>query len=216
VSRALAALLVGLLFALPAAGSTSSARILFDEPHGSSFDLVEIDADATNYLDGPNCVQNTSAEIFDSDPVWSPDGNEIAYVKKVGQAENVWLMRPDGAAQRQVTSDGGEKAVPQLAAEGSPARLRRGRRRVHPPRGRFACADRHRRGAGLVAGRLADRVLGAGRHLDDRPGRSESGARDRHSTGLQPGLVAGRLDDRLRRDAVLALPTERLGADLVA
>jgi hypothetical protein len=110
VSRALAALLVGLLFALPAAGSTSSARILFDEPHGSSFDLVEIDADATNYLDGPNGVQNTSAEIFDSDPVWSPDGNEIAYVKKVGQAENVWLMRPDGAAQRQVTSDGGEKA----------------------------------------------------------------------------------------------------------
>jgi hypothetical protein len=48
VSRALAALLVGLLFALPAAGSTPSARILFDEPHGSSFDLVEIDADATS------------------------------------------------------------------------------------------------------------------------------------------------------------------------
>jgi hypothetical protein len=131
-----------------------------------------MDADGSNQQrlthDGPNGVQNTSAEIFDSDPVWSPDGNEI------------------------------------------------GRRRVHPPRGRFACADRHRRGAGLVAGRLADRVLGAGRHLDDRPGRSESGACDRHSTGLQSGLVARRLDDRLRRDAVLALPTERLGADLVA
>jgi Tol biopolymer transport system component len=151
---ALAIAAVALVVVLPAGGSTPSARILFDEPHGSSFDLVEIDADATNYLDltpgdqtfyagdqdgswspdgsrilftshrdsnvsteiyvmsadgsnqrrltndGPNGVQNSSPEIFDSDPVWSPDGNEIAYVKKVGQAKNVWLMRPDGTAQR--------------------------------------------------------------------------------------------------------------------
>jgi hemolysin type calcium-binding protein/uncharacterized protein DUF11/WD40 repeat protein len=31
-------------------------------------------------------------------------------VKRVGQADNVWLMRPDGSNQRQITSDGGQKA----------------------------------------------------------------------------------------------------------
>jgi TolB protein len=164
VGRAFAALLVGLLFVLPAAASTPGARILFEEQHGSSTDLVEVDADATGYLnltpgdqtffvsdsegswspdgsrvaftshrdsnvsteiyvmnadgssqqrlthDGPEGVQNSSTETFDSNPLWSPAGNAIAYLKSVRSAVDVWLMRPDGSAQHPLTADGGMKA----------------------------------------------------------------------------------------------------------
>jgi TolB protein len=169
---ALAIAAVALVVVLPAGGSTPSARILFDEPHGSSFDLVEIDADATNYLDltpgdqtfyagdqdgswspdgsrivftshrdsnvsteiyvmdadgsnqrrltndGPNGPQNSSAEIFDYDPAWSPLGGTIAYLKSVRAVVDVWLMYPDGSGQRALTSDGGEKFDLQWAPVG--------------------------------------------------------------------------------------------------
>jgi Tol biopolymer transport system component len=145
------ALLSVTIFALPAAGSTPGARILFNETHGPGYDIVETDAGATSYLnltpgdqtsyasdqdgswspdgsrivfsshrdsnvsteiyvmdangsnqrrlttDGPNGVQNSSPEIFDIDPVWSPLGDAIAYVKSVHSAKDIWLMRPEGA-----------------------------------------------------------------------------------------------------------------------
>jgi TolB protein len=172
VRRALAVSLLGLLFALPAAGSTAGARILFEQPHSSSTDLVLVDADATGYVnltpgdetfyvadqegswspdgsrivftshrdsnvsteiyvmdadgsnqrrltrDGPNGVQNASPEVFDSAPVWSPAGDTIAYLKSVHGADDVWLMRPDGSDQRQVTRNGGRKESLQWSRSG--------------------------------------------------------------------------------------------------
>jgi Dipeptidyl peptidase IV (DPP IV) N-terminal region/WD40-like Beta Propeller Repeat len=167
--------LLALLFALPAAGSTPGGRILFDEQHGSSTDLVEVDADATDYAnltpgdqtfyvsdsegswspdgsrivftshrdsnvsteiyvmnadgsnqqrlthDGPQGIQSSSTEIFDSNPVWSPAGNAIAYLKSVHGAVDVWMMRPDGSDQHALTGDGGMKS--QLAWAPGGARL---------------------------------------------------------------------------------------------
>jgi Tol biopolymer transport system component len=173
VRAALAIAAVALVVVLPAAGSTPGARILFNETHGPGYDIVETDADATNYLnltpgdqtsyasdqdgswspdgsrivfsshrdsnvsteiyvmdadgsnqrrlttDGPNGVQNSSPEIFDLDPVSSPLGGAIAYVKSVHSAKDIWLMRPDGSDQHRLTSDGGEKSLLQWTPAGS-------------------------------------------------------------------------------------------------
>jgi Tol biopolymer transport system component len=173
VRRALGVVLLGLLFALPAAGSTPGAHILFEQAHGSPTDLVLVDADATNLVnltpgdqtfyvsdgegswspdgsrvvftsrrdsnvsteiyvmnadgsnqqrlthDGPEGVQNTSAEAFDTNPVWSPDGSRIAYLKWVRGAIDVWVMRPDGSGQRPVTADGGMKSQLAWAPDGA-------------------------------------------------------------------------------------------------
>jgi Tol biopolymer transport system component len=96
--------------------SPDGSRIVFASHRNSnvSTEIYVMDGDGSMVRrltnDGPNGVQSTSAEVFDHAPVWSPSGGTIAYLKSVRGMVDVWLMRPDGSDQRQLTSDGGNKA----------------------------------------------------------------------------------------------------------
>ncbi len=46
--------------------------------------------------------------IKDANPVWSPDGNYIAYSSSKGGTSNIWIMRHNGSDKRQVTQKGGQ------------------------------------------------------------------------------------------------------------
>jgi Tol biopolymer transport system component len=95
--------------------SPDGSRLVFTSHRDSNVatEIYVMDADGSDQRrltnDGPNGVQSTSAEVFDRAPVWSPSGGTIAYLKSVRGAVDVWLMRPDGSDQRQLTSDGGNK-----------------------------------------------------------------------------------------------------------
>jgi hypothetical protein len=104
--------------------------------------------------DGPNGVQNSSPEIFDLDPVWSPLGDAIAYVKSVHSAKDIWLMRPDGSDQHRLTSDGGEKSLLQWTPRRQSDPLLDARRHVRRLRARRVAGEAGRRdGRGALAGR---------------------------------------------------------------
>src|SRR4051812_25621553 len=166
-----AALMLGvlaLLTAVPAAGSTPNARILFNE----GGDLVTLDADGTTFRnltpgnatfyvsdsegswspdgsrlvftshrdsnvsteiyvmdaggsnqqrlthDGPDGVQTTAGNVFDTSPQWSPAGTAVAYLKSVKGDVNIWLMAPDGSGQHALTSDTGQKSALSWSPDG--------------------------------------------------------------------------------------------------
>lgn len=62
-------------------------------------------------VDGRNLVRLTENETWDKEPVWSPDGQKIAFVSgRTGNSE-IFTMNPDGTGITQITdnplSDGG-------------------------------------------------------------------------------------------------------------
>lgn len=95
--------------------SPDGSQVVFTSHRDSnvSTEIYVMDADGSDQRrlthDGPEGVQNVGGQPFDFSPVWSPDGGSIAYLKGVGQADDVWMMRPDGGDQRRVTVDGGVK-----------------------------------------------------------------------------------------------------------
>ncbi len=57
---------------------------------------------------------------FDSQPVFSPDGKELAFVSDRDGNENLWVARADGSAPRQISTleDNSEFVSPEWAADG--------------------------------------------------------------------------------------------------
>src|SRR4029077_19783670 len=57
---------------------------------------------------------------FDSQPVFSPYGHEIAFVSDRSGAENVWIIAADGSSHRQLTTraDNSVFAAPAWSADG--------------------------------------------------------------------------------------------------
>lgn len=53
---------------------------------------------------GGAATQLTRGLSWDSDPVWSPDGSEIAYKSDVTGTSNIWVMRLDGTNPVQLTA----------------------------------------------------------------------------------------------------------------
>lgn len=47
----------------------------------------------------------TNSQFADEHPIWSPDGKTIAFQRSTGEGTgyNIWLMKPDGSQQRQLT-----------------------------------------------------------------------------------------------------------------
>jgi Tol biopolymer transport system component len=70
---------------------------------------------------GGHARRLTSGMAFDSQPVWSPDGAQIAYLSDRSGAENLWVMSADGSAPRQVTGNDGpdELVSPAWARDGA-------------------------------------------------------------------------------------------------
>jgi Tol biopolymer transport system component len=77
-------------------------------------DLYRLDAK------GGTARQLTSGMAFDSQPVISPDGGSIAFISDRSGAENLWVMRPDGARPRQISlrDDNAVFASPAWSADG--------------------------------------------------------------------------------------------------
>ncbi|TMF37435.1 MAG: hypothetical protein E6I26_07420 [Chloroflexi bacterium] len=55
-------------------------------------------------------------------PVWSPDGRELLFQRKVGDAVTLWIMNSDGSRQRQLTSSVAADYVGGYGWPGLPAR----------------------------------------------------------------------------------------------
>ena len=53
---------------------------------------------------GAHATRLTSSELFESSPVFSPDGRRIAFAREDNGRRHIWLMRADGASETQLTS----------------------------------------------------------------------------------------------------------------
>ena len=104
--RALGIALLALIAVVPAGASTPSARILFDEQHTSSFDVVALDADATSYANLTPGDQ--TFYTGDNEGSWSPDGSRIAFTshRDSNVSTEIYAMDADGSNQRRLTHDG--------------------------------------------------------------------------------------------------------------
>src|SRR5690606_30146792 len=52
---------------------------------------------------GQGMVSLTNFNEDEYDPVWSPDGQRIAFVSNHTYNDEIWIMRADGSDQRQLT-----------------------------------------------------------------------------------------------------------------
>jgi Tol biopolymer transport system component len=63
----------------------------------------------------------TGGMAFDSQPVYSPDGDSIAFISDRSGAENLWVANSDGSGLRQITGNDGVRLylAPTWSADGS-------------------------------------------------------------------------------------------------
>ena len=54
--------------------------------------------------DGTNWENLTDNPAEDTDPAWSPDGTQIAFVSDRGGNDDIWVMNPDGTNPRNLTN----------------------------------------------------------------------------------------------------------------
>src|SRR5689334_10601509 len=100
--------------------SPDGSNIVFDSHRDSnvSTEIYVMNADGSGqqrltYDSGSN-------GIFNTQPLWSPRGDLIAFRKSQnGQSDDLWVMRPDGSGQRLLTGDGGTKASVSWSPDGS-------------------------------------------------------------------------------------------------
>jgi Tol biopolymer transport system component len=62
----------------------------------------------------------TSGPAFDSQPVYSPDGRQIAWLSDASGAESIWVAQADGSQARRVSPDDGDPVLvsPEWSADG--------------------------------------------------------------------------------------------------
>lgn len=93
------------LFLILTIGISVPQRIVYPIGQGDKANLFVIN------LDGTGKRQITHGPTDDSDPVWSPDGTKIAFIRvtppksKTGTSQgNIWIVNPDGTGLKQLTS----------------------------------------------------------------------------------------------------------------
>jgi len=86
-------------------GQALEGRIAFHSNRGGDGDIYVMNPDGSNVTN----VTNTIDQEFD--PIWSPDGRQIAFGKCAGGCEiffsEVWVINADGSGLRQLTDGGG-------------------------------------------------------------------------------------------------------------
>jgi Tol biopolymer transport system component len=90
------------------AWSPAGDRIAYEYSHETSGTRIRV-----MNPDGSDALEITHGSTFDVEPVWSPDGNWIAFTRAPSYAQShadppitptdVYLARPDGSEERQVT-----------------------------------------------------------------------------------------------------------------
>jgi Tol biopolymer transport system component len=99
--------------------SPDGARIAFDvnsddEPHpkGGNFDIYVANADGTDPI-------RLTSEKVDHNPVWSPDGEKIAYVHGWDLQSQIWVMNADGSDPHPLTYEKGPNYLPSWSPDGT-------------------------------------------------------------------------------------------------
>jgi dipeptidyl aminopeptidase/acylaminoacyl peptidase len=71
-----------------------------------------------------SCQQITDGDWADTDPTWSPNGRDIAFVsarhadRDDDNAADVWVVSPDGGPPRQITDTAGPVSMPVFSPDG--------------------------------------------------------------------------------------------------
>ncbi|HEV2801091.1 MAG TPA: hypothetical protein VGW12_11370 [Pyrinomonadaceae bacterium] len=76
-----------------------NGKILFQSTQGSDTYVNEI---YTMEADGKRQTRLTYNEFDDTHPLWSPQGNRIAFLADRGAGYDIYLMNPDGSGERPV------------------------------------------------------------------------------------------------------------------
>ncbi len=96
-------------------GSPDGTRLVFVSDATGTKNIWVANQDGSN----PRPVMNWggSAQV---DPAWSPDGTTITFSSNRGGREfNIWTIRPDGSAARQLTVDDGDNRQPRYSPDGT-------------------------------------------------------------------------------------------------
>lgn len=134
-------------------------------PDGSTI-LFELLGDLyTLPIEGGRATRILGGMSFESQPVWSPDGTEIAFLSDRSGVENLWVANADGSEPRALTKDGPTRDRPQLMVSPS-----------WTPDGEYVLMSRSRppdRTAGVF---LVHRDGGSGVRLGEAPPEAAPGA----------------------------------------
>ncbi len=95
--------------------SPDGKTLAFCGERNGNFDIYTIPADP---VQGSTETRLTTAEGLDDGPDFSPDGKYIYFNSVRTGSMQIWRMRPDGAEQEQVTSDGFNNWFPHPSPDG--------------------------------------------------------------------------------------------------
>jgi Tol biopolymer transport system component len=100
--------------------SPDGTRIAFDarssapsHGEGPNVDIYVVD------VDGSNLSRLTTADGWDYQPAWSPDGSRIAYVHNTDGNDDIWMMNADGSNAVRLTDDPAFDLEPAWSPDGT-------------------------------------------------------------------------------------------------
>lgn len=102
--------LVGTL--APEAGALRG-RIVFSSDRDGNDEIYVM------YADGSHVIRLTNYPGYDSEPVWSPDGQKIAFVSDRSGRKEIYVMNADGTDVTRVTFGTSDKGSPAWSPDGS-------------------------------------------------------------------------------------------------
>jgi tol-pal system beta propeller repeat protein TolB len=83
---------------------------------GGESDVWVMNADGTE----PRPLTQSSSDRFtDDQPIWSPDGSQIAFRSNRASGIDIWVMNDNGSNQRSLTSGGSINSSPSWSPDGS-------------------------------------------------------------------------------------------------
>lgn len=97
----------------PATQLTGTGRLLFVAGQYDEREIYVMEAD------GSNRVRLTNNQVPDDEPVWSPDGQEIAFVSERDGDREIFVMNADGSNVRQLTQNDEDDYSPTWSPNGS-------------------------------------------------------------------------------------------------
>jgi Tol biopolymer transport system component len=102
------------------AWSPDGTRIVFASGRNGDSEFPPANEDI--YLmnaDGSGLVRLTENQIPDSDPAWSPDGTQIAFVSRLEVGYQIFIMNADGSSSRNFTNDTFDNLNPAWSPDGT-------------------------------------------------------------------------------------------------